>query len=557
MTTSLFDDLNNAMLPRLFSVNPDMASTMGAHQGYDHLMPHGGVQRLDATILVLDEWLRKAEEIAVRERLTRDQRISLGVLRMAVNTQKFARHEYPLWMMHPDALEWPGVVMFTTLHGEYAPYEERIAGVAARIGGLPKFLAQFRERFKPGKPILPWTESAIETAESFDGFLKQIQADAAQKAPKGHSMRLAQVISDASPAIKDHIQWLHDLKERATNDFAMGRERFEKFLKLRGFEMSSSQLLTLAETGLSELKSVRMRHVVRMTDGGTLEDAYNIIFADSPETFEEVVAETNAEVASAKEFILQKELATVPDGPIIRVVQTPEFLEGSYPSAALFMPALFDRRQDGIYIVTRPKNEADLRQDWNRAMIINTSVHEAYPGHFHQGTMSNRRPWPHHLLHFVMHPDALVTAYETQEGWAHYCEKMMFDNGYKATDAAAVVMLDAAIWRACRVIYDIKLHFGEATIEEMATMLRREANATMNVALTEVSGFSRTPGYPISYFAGRHMVMELRRRLEAELGSRFNDRRFNDLIALNGNLPFCLAREVILDEMRASVRRGP
>jgi uncharacterized protein (DUF885 family) len=156
-----------------------------------------------------------------------------------------------------------------------------------------------------------------------------------------------------------------------------------------------------------------------------------------------------------------------------------------------------------------------------------------------------------------MHPDSMITAYETQEGWAHYCEKMMFDRGYKATDEAAIAMLDAAIWRACRVIYDIKLHFGEATIEQMADMLVREASATKDVAMSEVTGFSRTPGYPISYFAGRHMVLELRRRLEAELGSLFNERRFHDLIALNGNLPFCLAREVILDEMRTSARRGP
>ncbi len=557
MTATLFDDLYNAMLPRLFALNPDMATTMGMHQAYDHHLPHGGVQRLDGTIAVLEEWLRKAEEVSTQERITRDQRISLAVLRMAVGTQRFARHEYPLWMMYPDALEWQGAVMFTALYHEYAPYEERLAGVTSRIGELPRFLAQFRERFKPGKPVLPWTESAIRTAESFDMFLNDVQSTSTPKVPKGYSLRLAQVISDARPAIKDHIQWLHGLKDHATDDFAMGREKFEKLLQLRGFDISASQMLTLAEMGISELKSVRNRYVVRMTDGGTLEQAYERIFADTPETFEEVIEATGAEVESAKRFIVENELATVPDGPVLRVVETPKFLEESLPSAALFMPALFDKQQDGIYLITRPKDPTDLKRTWNKAMVINTSVHEAYPGHFHQGTMSNKRPWPHHLLHAVMHPDAMITAYETQEGWAHYCEKMMFDHGYQATDAAAVVMVDAAIWRACRVIYDIKLHFGEATIEQMAKMLVREANATPDVALSEVTGFARTPGYALSYFTGRHMVLEMRRKLEAEIGSRLNERRFNDLIALNGNLPLCLAREVVLDEMRASARRGP
>jgi uncharacterized protein (DUF885 family) len=175
-------------------------------------------------------------------------------------------------------------------------------------------------------------------------------------------------------------------------------------------------------------------------------------------------------------------------------------------------------------------------------------VHEAYPGHFHQGVMSNRKPWMHQLLQFLMSFDTIVTAYETQEGWAHYCEKMMYKRGFEKTDATAIIMLDAGIWRAVRVIYDIKLAYGEATVDEMVDLLSKEAMTPEAVARGDVQGFSRTPGYPVCYLIGRHMVFELRHELEKMLGPRFNLKRFHDLLAANGNLPFFLAR--------AAVKRG-
>jgi len=165
--------------------------------------------------------------------------------------------------------------------------------------------------------------------------------------------------------------------------------------------------------------------------------------------------------------------------------------------------------------------------------------------------MSKRRPWMHQLLEILMTFDTIVTAYETQEGWAHYCERMMYDQGFEHNDAAALTMLDGGIWRGVRVIYDVRLAYGEATIKEMAELLSEEASTPLSAAESDVKNFTRTPGYPLSYLIGRHMVFELKKELEGELGARFELKKFHDQLALNGNLPFFLAREAVRAGMGA------
>ena len=218
------------------------------------------------------------------------------------------------------------------------------------------------------------------------------------------------------------------------------------------------------------------------------------------------------------------------------------------PYAALFMPAKFDKVQEGAYIVTRPKDPKDLSCNLNHAVIINTAVHEAYPGHFHQGVASNGKHWMLQLASGI-DPDVAAIATETVEGWAHYCEKMMFDHGYEATDEAAFEMLNGAIWRACRIVADVKLAQGEATIHEMADWIVRETGMAQGATEDEVKRYSQTPGQALSYMIGRHLILNLRKDLERKLGSKFQEKKFHDLVAGYGYLPFPLMEEAVSSEL--------
>jgi hypothetical protein len=546
MTSRRFEELNEHMLKRHFEVNPHLATQFGAHDPYDYRLPDGSGKRLTDTMEILDQWYSEASEIAREERLTLDERISFEVLKVARDTHRFAIDDYPLWHMYPDALEIPGYVFLVMLNRDYWPFEKRMEAVTARIEGLPKYLSEFRTRFDgDARPVRLWTESAIASCAGFPGFLKSL-TEHSEGTLDGHAMlRLEKAVHEAKKENDVHLAWLRKLEESAVDQFALGKEKLAKLLRIRGVPYTPDEVVEIAHRYLAEMKADRLRIAKGMSRAGTLEAAYEIIRDDTGRDFDEVMEETSQVVRSAKVFIRERRIATIDPAAVLKIIETPEFMADMVPTAATDLPGPFEEVPAGFYQQTRPRTEEELRGVWNHAMIVNTAVHEAYPGHFHQGVMSTKRPWMHQLLEMLMTSDTMVTAYETQEGWAHYCERMMYDQGFEHNDAAALIMLDGGIWRAVRVIYDVKLAYGESTIEEMSKLLAEEASTPLSAAESDVKNFTRTPGYPLSYLIGRHMVFELKRELEASLGAQFDLKKFHDLLASNGNLPFFLAKEAV------------
>ena len=546
MTCSRFEELNERMLKRHFDVNPHLATQFGMHDPYDYMLPDGSGKRLTDTMDILDEWFQEASVIAKGEKLDFDERISFEVLRIARDTHRFAIDDYPIWRMYPDALEIPGYVFLVMLSRDYWPFEKRMEAITARVEALPRYLGEFRTRFDgETKPVRMWTESAVTACEGFPDFLDFLVKTAEGKIPDEALQRLSRAVTKAKEETDTHLSWLKKLQESSVDDFKMGRDRLSKLLRLRGMPYTPEESVEIAHRYLAEMKADKLRIAQGMSSAGTLEAAYEIVRDDTARSFDEVMSETVDVVEQAKQFIRKSGLATLDPKAALRIMETPEFMADMVPTAATDLPGPFEEVPAGFYLQTRPNTEEELRGVWNHAMIVNTAVHEAYPGHFHQGVMSARRPWMHQLLQMLMTSDTMVTAYETQEGWAHYCERMMYDQGFEKHDSAALIMLDGGIWRAVRVIYDVKLAYGEATVEEMAKLLAKEADTPLSAAESDVKNFTRTPGYPLSYLIGRHLVFELKKELEKELGQRFDLRKFHDLLASNGNLPFFLAREAI------------
>lgn len=553
MSSKDFDELNEQMLRRFFSINPDMATAFGMHDPYDGQLPHGGVERLKDTLALVKEWEKRASKIAKGGGLSEDQAISLDILGMCVQLQDFAVNDFQEWRMFPEACEMPGVILFIMLSREYAPYEQRAAWMSSRIGQLPRYLSEFRARFRRGKPVRAWTEHAVRTCRGLPGFLTFIEDHSKGKIPPGLQAQLSKNVADANAALAEHLEWLEKLLGTATDDMAMGRKKLDKLLRIRGFSMTSDEMLALAKEYLAEMKASRSEAADRISPGDPAR-ALRIIRDDAPATFDLALVETREEMQRAKRWIVEHGVCTIDYEGDVLVMETPDFMRAGVATAALLMPAVFDKQPHGIYLMTRPEDIEDMKQLCNRSALMNTTVHEAYPGHYHQGAMSFKKPWMHQLHHMMMTTDTMVSAYETMEGWAHYCEKMMYEKGYGADDKAYYVMLDYAVWRACRVVHDIYLCRGEATTEQMVEFFMKETDSSKETAEADVIGFSRTPSYALSYLIGRHLVLQLKERLKGELGPRFDEKRFHDLLAINGNLPFHLAERAVRSGMGVPAR---
>ncbi len=541
MSTETLEQLHGRMLKEFLTINPGVGTAIGLHDPYDRLLPHGGRKRLDDTLTLLERWGATARRRAASLELSGEDRLHLDLLSMSTDIMRFATDEYPLWKMYPDCLEGIGGLLFLMASRDYAPPEGRARDVTCRLRLVPDHLKQFRTRFDPGEPVRLWTDMAIESCDNLPGLLGFVQDTFRDCDPELRD--LADAARALEPPVAEHREWLYQLLDRSSEDFSMGRDRFAKLLKIRRIEMSVDEILALGRNRLEELKRERVRLANRIAPGKGVDEAVRVSRNTAPKTFEQALEKTREEMEAAKGFIIRNNIATIDPEAELRVVETPAFLAPMLPYAALSMSSKFDPVQKGEYLVTRPKDCNDLGSHLNEGSITNTAVHEAFPGHFHQGVRSNREHWMLQFNTMIISSDTFDSGTETCEGWAHYCEKMMFERGYRATDLAALEMVNGALWRAYRVIADISLACGDASFEDMVELGIREAGVPRNASEAEVKRYTHTPGQALSYLLGRELLTGFREEMETALGDGFNERRFHDLVADCGELPFSLMRD--------------
>ena len=542
----VFEKIGQEMLNKFLDNNPDYATQLGLHDPYDYLLPTGTSQRYIRDIELMHETLERLNKEVNREQLSAQHKIDWETIDLACKQGEFAFYEMKMHALNPDAFTDLGGVIFLMLTRDYAPIEKRIDAIAARVEKIPKYLKEFQSRFYESQPVKLWTETAIEIAQSMQDLFQYIlQAAKSQVSPEVHE-RLTKAVESLQPALARHMEWLKGLLPESEEHWALGREKFEKLLQLRLLDMNSDEILSIGQTYLKEMKAERERLVKQIEADESFEEVQKTIEKRAPKTFEEALEYTRKMMKEARAFVQTKNLITVyPEDKVI-VEETPAFLAPLIPFAAMSMPARFDKPQLGEYIVTRPKNIADLGNHLNYPSIKSICVHEAFPGHFVQGALSNRGSI------FQL----LAVGTETTEGWAHYCEQLMVEKGFITELETRLVQINDIVWRAVRIIVDVKLSRGEMTFQEAVDMLIQEARMSREGAEAEVKRYTLTPGYPLSYLLGKHLILQLKAELQNEMGDKFNERFFHDTLASNGYLPLALVRKVFHDKIRQAPKNS-
>ena len=179
-------------------------------------------------------------------------------------------------------------------------------------------------------------------------------------------------------------------------------------------------------------------------------------------------------------------------------------------------------------------------REHNWASIVNTSIHEAYPGHHHQLSAALASPTPARLL---------TDAPEFLEGWGMYCEQLMLEDGFEDTPARRVIVATDAIWRACRIILDIRLHRGEIGVGEAIDFLVEHTRFERPIARAEVHRYTQTPTYNLSLPARQGAAAAAARgRAGARSGADFSLKRFHDALLYSGSLPVSFHRRLLAGE---------
>jgi uncharacterized protein (DUF885 family) len=210
------------------------------------------------------------------------------------------------------------------------------------------------------------------------------------------------------------------------------------------------------------------------------------------------------------------------------------------PFAAYFPPARFDADRRGLYIVTPAvDNDPNAMLEHYDASISNTSVHEAYPGHHLQLSVAARHPSLTRML---------TDAPEFVEGWGMYSEQMMREEGFDAGPEYMTALYTDAVWRACRIILDVRMHRGELPPQEAVDFLVEHTSFETANARAEVRRYTYTPGYQLSYLLGKVLILRLREDESRRLGARFSQREFHDALLWTGSIPLSFHRRFLAGE---------
>jgi uncharacterized protein (DUF885 family) len=408
-----------------------------------------------------------------------------------------------------------------------------------RLTGIPKLLAQGRKLIS--NPTRINCEVAMMSGGGAIVFFKDTVAKFAKRVKESKIRQaMREAAQDAEEAVNSYLDWIRtELLPTASTDFAIGPELFNLLLKKRHqLDIDSDQLLKLGkleyERTTRQLEQIARQINTRANTQYTWESLVEYIKKDHP-TNSELVQYYSDEMKRAKRFVIEHRLIEIPEGEKIEVVATPEFARPVIPFAAYISPAPFEKEQRGVFWVTpvdREMNpeemERQLRDHCTHGIVV-TALHEAYPGHHLQLTVANQLK--HRPLRMLL--DSSVMA----EGWALYCEQMMWEQGFYDDLRARLLQLKDQLWRACRVIIDANLHTGRMKFQEAVDFLVDKAKLERPNAEAEVLRYCRTPTQPMSYVVGKKQVLEILADYKAKRGAAFNLPQFHNEFIQHGTLP--------------------
>jgi len=518
--------------------DPVVATWFGLHD-HDDELPDASRDQVLAELAADKAHLTAVEAVRPSE-LSPTARFDRDLELHGVRRTIFDAEVLRIWERRSFAPDMIGDALFLLFARDFAPLAERLEAMTGRLEGVPAYLQASRTRATVPQ-VRAWQEMAIATAEELPALFDEIAAAADGVLGQVEMRRLTRAVEAAKVAVELHGTWLDGTLVDGSDDWPIGRERHEALVALRAFDgLDGDAILALGWDKLAEERAARTaaaREVDPDADEATVLAA---IKADGPADFAGALDAYRTAMLRARTHLIEHDLVTVPPDERIEVRETPEYLRNVLPFAAYFSPAPFDPDPTGIYVVT-PSVGGDpaAMREHNYASISNTSIHEAYPGHHLQLDAARRHP---------SLTRQLTDAPEFVEGWGMYSELMLREHGFDDGPRFRVMLHTDAIWRACRIILDIRMHRGELTIDEATDFLVEQTGYARSNARAEVDWYTYRPTYPLSYLLGRTLILQLRADEQRRLGDRFSLKAFHDTLLRNGSLPVSFHRRVLAGE---------
>jgi uncharacterized protein (DUF885 family) len=447
-----------------------------------------------------------------------------------------------------DPVYYIGQVMsglFMLIMKEFAPLPERLTSMVGRLRLVAGVLEAGKANIVPAEVPRVWAEIAIEQTRQAQPLIASFLPSLAAGSDDSLEADLKDAAAGAAKAVGDYITFLEqDVLPNAGGDFAAGTDLFEELLSEN--HMVDYGADELIDTGWRLFKETQaeIEAVAKEIDPArTVQEIMEDAKADHP-TAEGLLPAYQEAMEAARQYVIDHDIATIPGGETLKIIETPAYLRPLLPYAAYMPPGVLEEQQDGLFLVTPvdPRAPEEVQQEklrgQNYAKLPVTALHEAYPGHHLQLVWANRqksipRRMGSYLSTFFI------------EGWAFYCEELMEKLGYISGPVQRLGRLKDQLWRAARIILDVSLHTRGMQVEEAVDFLVEKCQLEPSNALAEVRRYTGSPTQPQSYLMGKLAILDLVEDYK-KANPGLSLKEMHDNILACGSLPPRLMRKRLL-----------
>ena len=423
----------------------------------------------------------------------------------------------------------------------YAPVETRAAAVRSLASRTPQYLVQANENLEPRIPRA-WIDAAHKQLSGLVDYLRNDVAPALPGLDTSTQEDLQSALNGMASAVLHFDEALQARLPNANDDFALGEPALLHMLAAtQGVDSTLDRLARVAEDDIASNMQALTDAAHAIDPQRSLSDVVAEVVADKPRIVD-VVSVASDQAVHARAFVAAHQIATIPSDHLPEVRETPPymrfniaFLEGSGPFEKAKVPS--------FYYISPPDPSwpAEQQRDYvpDYASLASITVHELWPGHYLQAL---------HMKQLRSRVLRTFRNYATSEGWAHYCEQLMAEQGFDAVPNFRIGQLVMALVRDVRFLAALGLHARGMTVEQAANLFRTRAFQDAGNAEQQAERGTFDPMY-MSYTLGKLMILKLRsdyRAREEAAGRVFSLHDFHDRFLSYGALPIPVIRREML-----------
>jgi hypothetical protein len=427
--------------------------------------------------------------------------------------------------------------------------------VISKLQGVPSLLAAARANIR--QPPRVFVERA---AVMFRGVADLLDKDLflafADVKDPGLQNGLRAAAGAARGAVEQYATELETTGlEKATGRYAIGTANVEaRYRAEELIDTPATALLALGERELKRMQAEFAAAAARVDPKRPPLDVWRDVLNDHPNRGQ-VAPAAQKIVDELFAFIRERRLVDVPEGERVVVAPAPAYDLGL--ASMHSSPPLEPRPVKSFYYITDaqaswpPDRQNAWLQKFNYATLTDITAHEVAPGHYVHSLFMRRTPGKIRRIWIGLNPFPQPSS--GQDGWAHYAEQLVSDEGFKKDDPRyRLAQTSEALTRICRLISGLRLHSGEWSIDRAAQLFEVEAHLPPPAARQEATRGTYDPTYG-GYFLGKMAAFKLRRDVQAARGDAFNLREFHERVMSNGIAPWWAHRQLLLPGDRGTV----